>query len=57
MMIIVFFSVVILFAIVLNVAEKIKAYHSKEHSVWEDGDSVVVHKEEPKHPGFSHRIA
>ncbi len=57
MMIIVFFCVIILFAIVLNVAEKIKAYQSKEHSVWEDGDSVVVHKEEPRHTGFSHRIA
>lgn len=57
MMIVVFFSVVILFAIVLNVFYKIKGYRSKDRSVWEDGDSVVIRGKEPRQTGFGHRIA
>ena len=59
MMAIVFFSVVILFSLTLNIIYKIKAYMSKEKTIWEDGDSVCI--KDPNHlqfdNGFMQRIA
>lgn len=43
MVVVVFFSVVILFSIMLNVIDKIRSYNNTEdRSIWQDGDSVVV---------------
>ncbi|GEM_PF-5954345 len=43
MIVFVFFGVVILFSLMLNIIFKIKEYNQdSEKSVWEDGDSVVV---------------
>jgi len=42
MIIIVFFSVVILFSLVLNAVDKILSYHNEDKSVWQDGDSVRI---------------
>jgi len=43
MIVFVFFGVVILFSLLLNVFFKIKDYNQdSEKSVWEDGDSVII---------------
>ena len=43
MIVLIFFSVVILFSLLLNVIDKIRAYNNRnDRSIWEDGDSVVV---------------
>lgn len=43
MIVLVFFSVVILFSLLLNVIDKVRAYNNRnDRSIWEDGDSVVV---------------
>lgn len=43
MIVLVFFSVVILFSLLLNVIDKIRSYNNQnDRSIWEDGDSVVV---------------
>lgn len=59
MMVLVFFGVVILFALALNAIDKIRKYNNKsDQSIWEDGDSVVI---KPKHTagpigGFGKRL-
>lgn len=45
MSILVFFSVVILFSLVLNAFYKIRAFRQDGKSLWEDGDSVRVKRE------------
>ncbi len=43
MIVVVFFSVVILFSLALNGIDKIRSYNNKEdRSIWQEGDSVVV---------------
>ena len=43
MIVLVFFSVVILFSLLLNVIDKVRSYNNQnDRSIWEDGDSVVV---------------
>lgn len=43
MIVFVFFGVVILFSLTLNIIEKVRSYNNEEdRSVWEDGDSVVI---------------
>ena len=44
-MVLVFFSVVLLFSLALNAIYKIKEYKSDEKTVWEDGDSVCIKEE------------
>lgn len=43
MIVFVFFGVVILFSLLLNMIEKIRSYNNEsDRSVWQDGDSVIV---------------
>lgn len=59
MIVFVFFGVVILFSLLLNIIFKVKDYnHVPDKSLWEDGDSVII---KPKDSpgivgGFGHRI-
>lgn len=59
--VITFFGVVILFSIVLNAYDKIKAYKDKDKSVWIDGDSVRIKRnlpdEDVQEDGFMKRIS
>lgn len=49
MSIIIFFSVVILFSVALNVIDKVRSYnHSDDHSVWQEGDSVIIMSKDSK---------
>ena len=58
MIVLVFFAVVILFSLLLNAIDKIMAYKEKDHTVWEDGDSVIVKDNKPhKTTNFCRRIA
>ena len=45
-MVLVFFSVVLLFSLTLNAIYKIKEYKSDEKTVWEDGDSVCIKEQD-----------
>lgn len=58
MAILIFFGVVILFSLTLNVIDKVRAYRNPHHQVWEDGDTLIVTSEkDAKAPtGFSHKI-
>lgn len=43
MIVFVFFGVVILFSLLLNIIDKVRSYNNPEdRSIWEDGDSVVI---------------
>ena len=54
----VFFSVVLLFSLTLNVVYKIKEYKSDEKTVWEDGDSVCIKEQDDQfNNSFMQRIA
>ncbi len=58
MMVVAFFSVVLLFALALNAYFKIKEYKSDERTVWEDGDSVCIKETTDNYNiGFMHRLA
>lgn len=58
MIVLVFFSVVLLFSLTLNVVYKIKEYKSDEKTVWEDGDSVCIKKKDDQfNNSFMQRIA
>lgn len=49
MIVLIFFSVVILFSLLLNVIDKIRAYNNRnDRSIWEDGDSVLVKPKDSK---------
>lgn len=59
MIVLVFFGVVIMFSLTLNVIDKIRSYNnSSDRSVWQDGDSVVVKPKDAKGVGggFGKRI-
>lgn len=57
MSIIIFFAVVILFSLLLNIIEKIRSYNNaSDRSIWEDGDSVVVKPKDAKQKGFNKKI-
>lgn len=57
MSIIIFFAVVILFSLLLNIIEKIRSYNNaSDRSLWEDGDSVVVKPKDAKQKGFNKKI-
>lgn len=52
MIVIVFFGVVLLFALLLNVIDKIHSYNNKQdRSLWQDGDSVIVKPKDAKGVG------
>ena len=56
----IFFGTVLLFALVLNIIDKVRSFRSPKRTVWQDGDSVIVQSDEKsdKAPsGFSHRIS
>lgn len=59
MVVLVFFVVVILFSITLNIIDKVRAYRKPDHQVWEDGDTLIVTSEkDAKAPtGFSNKIS
>ena len=58
MIVLVFFSVVLLFSLTLNVVYKIKEYKSDEKTVWEDGDSVCIKEQDDQfNISFMQRIA
>lgn len=43
MSILIFFSVVLLFSLALNIVDKVRSYNKRHDcSIWQDGDSVVV---------------
>lgn len=43
MIVFVFFGVVILFSLLLNIIDKVRSYNNEEdRSIWQDGDSVVI---------------
>lgn len=49
MIIFVFFGVVVLFSLLLNVIEKVRSYNNyNDRSIWQDGDSVVVRSKDSK---------
>lgn len=57
-MVLVFFSVVLLFSLTLNAIYKIKEYKSDGKTVWEDGDSVCIKKQNDQfNISFMQRIA
>lgn len=57
MSIIIFFAVVILFSLLLNIIEKVRSYNNaSDRSIWEDGDSVVVKPKDAKQKGFNKKI-
>lgn len=52
MIVIVFFVVVLVFALLLNVIDKISSYNNhKDRSLWQDGDSVIVKPKDAKGVG------
>lgn len=52
MIVLVFFAVVVLFSLLLNVIDKIRSYNNTEdRSVWQDGDSIIVKKKNAKGVG------
>lgn len=59
MIVIVIFAVVFLFCLSLNAYDKIASYGREEKTVWEDGDSVYVQKNDNQRSkdGFMKRIA
>ena len=58
MIVLVFFSVVLLFSLTLNAVYKIMEYKSDRKTVWEDGDSVCIKEEHDQYNiSFMHRIA
>lgn len=60
MSILIFFGVVILFSLTLNIIDKVRNIRRPKHSVWQDGDSLIVHSDDKtdKAPsGFSQRIS
>lgn len=59
MIVIVIFAVVFLFSLSLNAYDKIASYGREEKTVWEDGDSVYVQKNDNQRSkdGFMKRIA
>ena len=57
-MVLVFFSVVLLFSLTLNAIYKVKEYKSDDKTVWEDGDSVCIKEENDQfNISFMQRIA
>lgn len=57
MAILVFFGVVLLFSLTLNVIDKVRSYNKTDNrSVWQDGDSVVVKPRDAHGDGFARRI-
>lgn len=59
MTVLVFFGVVILFSLTLNVIDKIRAYNDKPNrSIWQDGDSVIVKPKDTQDAGggFAKRL-
>ncbi len=57
MSIVIFFAVVLLFALLLNVIEKVRSYNNAgDRSIWEDGDSVIVKPKDAKQKGFNKKI-
>lgn len=59
MVVLIFFGVVILFSITLNVIDKVRAYRKPTRQVWEDGDTLIITAEkDAKAPtGFSQKIS
>ena len=57
-MVLVFFSVVLLFSLTLNAIYKIKEYKSDEKTVLEDGDRVCIKEQDDQfNISFMQRIA
>lgn len=57
MIVIIIFGVVLIFALALNVIDKIRSYNNaSDRSVWQDGDSVVVKRKDAEESGFNKRI-
>ncbi len=57
MIVIITFGVVLIFALALNVIDKIRSYNNaSDRSVWQDGDSVVVKHKDAEESGFNKRI-
>lgn len=49
MIIFVFFCIVVLFSLMLNVIDKVRSYNNyNDRSIWLDGDSVVVRSKDSK---------
>ena len=57
MIVFIFFGVVILFSLALNVIHKVRSFNNRsDRSIWQDGDSVIVKKRDAETSGFDHKI-
>lgn len=58
MAIFIFFAVVLLFSLALNIYYKVRSFNnSSNRSLWQDGDSIVVKPKDAPESGFNRKIS